>query len=191
MNSNTINITYILAALAWAAVCGACGGPLDEGPVEVDSACVPGPSTRDDADGDGLSDAVERSGWTLGLVDRFGEGREVETSSDPTRADTDGDGLCDGEERSVGADPRLVDSDGDGLSDPEEVRQWGSKPFDVDTDGDELRDRREVDLGTSPVLADTDGDGRDDRQEMDESTQPLLAQLPRPGIDFVGPSTSA
>ncbi|MEM1023150.1 MAG: FG-GAP-like repeat-containing protein [Myxococcota bacterium] len=185
MNQNTISIT--LFAVAVGAACWACGGPPPEdGPVEVDSACVPGPSTAADQDGDGLTDDVERAGWVLSLVDRFGERQEVETSSDPRRADTDGDGLCDGEERSLDADPRMIDTDGDGLSDPEEVRQWKSEPFDVDTDDDGLSDRREVDLGTSPVLPDTDGDGRDDGVELDASTHPLLAELPRPGLDFIG-----
>ena len=60
-----------------------------------------------DADGDGVSDAVERS---LGY--------------DPADPDMDGDGLPDGQELSLGSNPLSLDSDGDGLDDGVEV-SWG------------------------------------------------------------------
>jgi hypothetical protein len=174
-----------LGALAlWAAV--GCGGTVAPAPVAADGPCVPGSPTPNDADGDGLVDEVERTGWTVTIIDRFGTPTAVETSSDPRVADSDGDGLCDGEERTLDADPRLADSDGDGLDDRVEVRQWGSAPYQVDTDGDGLSDGHEVTLHTSPVLADTDGDGRGDGLEVDETTQPLLSDLPRPALVFVG-----
>ena len=65
-----------------------------------------------DADGDGLSDAIERS---LGL--------------DPTDSDIDGDGVPDGRELALGANPCATDSDGDGLDDGAEV-SWGRSATD-------------------------------------------------------------
>ena len=59
---------------------------------------------QSDADGDGLSDAIERS---LGY--------------DPLDPDMDGDGVPDGQELLLGANPLSADSDGDGLLDGEEV----------------------------------------------------------------------
>ena len=62
---------------------------------------------QSDTDGDGLSDAIERS---LGY--------------NPLDPDMDSDGLPDGQELAKGANPLAPDSDGDGLSDGEEV-SWG------------------------------------------------------------------
>lgn len=56
-----------------------------------------------DSDGDGLTDAAER---TLG--------------TDPQVADSDGDGLSDGDEVEAGTSPLARDSDGDGLADAED-----------------------------------------------------------------------
>ena len=69
-------------------------------------------ATQRDADGDGLSDAIERS---LGY--------------DPSDPDMDGDGLPDGRELALGANPLATDSDGDGLADGEEV-SWGRSSTD-------------------------------------------------------------
>lgn len=69
--------------------------------------------TREDSDGDGLSDA-----------------REAELGTDPNNADSDGDGINDGDEVALGTDPNNADTDGDGVSDGEEVAA-GSDPNDA------------------------------------------------------------
>jgi len=61
--------------------------------------------TRDDTDGDGLTDAFEL------LVSK----------SDPAITDTDFDGLSDGREIDIGTNPCLADTDGDGIPDSFEV----------------------------------------------------------------------
>ena len=61
--------------------------------------------TRDDTDGDGLTDAFEL------LVSK----------SDPAITDTDYDGLSDGREIDIGTDPCLADTDGDGIPDSFEI----------------------------------------------------------------------
>ena len=61
--------------------------------------------TRNDTDGDSLTDAFEL------LVSK----------SDPAMIDTDLDGLSDGRENDVGTDPCLADTDGDGLTDSSEA----------------------------------------------------------------------
>ncbi len=75
-----------------------------------------------DSDGDGLTDAEERQGWQLLVVETM-EGRFfITTSSDLNKVDTDGDGLDDFDEFFLRTDPRNPDSDGDGLSDCQEER---------------------------------------------------------------------
>lgn len=69
--------------------------------------------TREDSDGDGLSDA-----------------REAELGTDPNNPDSDGDGINDGDEVTLGTDPNNTDTDGDGVSDGEEVAA-GSDPNDA------------------------------------------------------------
>lgn len=69
--------------------------------------------TREDSDGDGLSDA-----------------REAELGTDPSNPDSDGDGINDGDEVALGTDPNNADTDGDGASDAEEVAA-GSDPNDA------------------------------------------------------------
>lgn len=105
-------------------------------------------ATQRDADGDGLSDAIERS---LGL--------------DPLDPDMDGDGLPDGQELALGANPLSTDSDGDGLPDAAEA-SIGSNPAKADTDGDGLADGQEVSHGTNPLAVDSDGDGLSDLEEV-------------------------
>jgi predicted outer membrane repeat protein len=161
---------------------------------------VTDPKTND-ADGDGLTDVQEVSGWEI-LVDELGLGPEYAVrravTSDPSNKDTDDDGLNDAEEYANRCDPTQADTDGDGLSDSEEVKRWLTSPVSVDTDGDargpardmpprpELFDKAELRLdaqgvarGTSPTLADTDGDGRTDFEEFDHpSRSPLIADMP-------------
>jgi hypothetical protein len=131
-----------------------------------------------DADGDGLSDALEAI-W----------------GTNPNNRDTDGDGLTDGQEVALCKDllggtqngqligensydvhcsnPLAADTDGDGLSDGQEVRYLGTSPNYDDTDGDGLSDLVEVQgfmvngvrRYTDPLNPDTDGDGILDGQE--------------------------
>ncbi len=61
---------------------------------------------------DGISDGVERMGWSLEIR---GETRTFKTSV--CGADTDSDGIHDGEERRRGSDPTMRDTDGDGITD--------------------------------------------------------------------------
>ncbi|WP_297489700.1 calcium-binding protein [Thermococcus sp.] len=112
-----------------------------------------------DTDGDGLSDAFERSHGTL-----------------PNDPDSDGDGLSDGLEFYYGSDPNRPDSDVDHLTDGEEVFKYGTSPVSYDTDGDGFTDYNEltgrylvqgVEKGvpSDPTNPDTDGDGLDDYYE--------------------------
>jgi hypothetical protein len=150
--------------------------------------------TATDADGDGLTDAVEAMGWTV-LVDEDGRGTMVQRAvkSSPLNADTDADGVCDGEESSLRLDPRQPDTDGDGLTDFDEVNRWGSTPTNVDSDGDAqgnpaFYDGAELSsFRTSPTLADTDGDGRSDFEELNQNaTNALVAEIPQPALEVVG-----
>ena len=136
-----------------------------------------------DTDGDGLSDAYER---TLGTNpanpdtdwDGLSDGFEVKFGSDPLREDSDADGLRDLEEYHYGTDPRKGDTDGDHLLDVWEVRGTfrgnevfpPSDPTSLDTDGDGLDDYFEVRASTPDkpyyLMPDRDGDGLPDGAEV-------------------------
>ncbi|MBK7864174.1 MAG: hypothetical protein IPJ65_37380 [Archangiaceae bacterium] len=140
-----------------------------------------------DSDGDGVSDADERTVGTNpssidsdgdGISDRL-EGR-VDTDGDGVidalDTDADGDAISDAIERNVDSDgdgtPDYLDrdSDGDGLADAIErvVDSDGDGTpnyLDRDSDGDGLSDAEESAMHSSPVLADTDGDGLSDQFE--------------------------
>ena len=105
--------------------------------------------SKDDTDGDGLSDYIEIV--NLGL--------------DPLKADSDYNGINDGDE----------DCDADGLTNLEEIR-IGTDPSLEDTDGDMLSDKKEIELGTDPLKKDTDNDGVSDGKEIELGTDPLVAQ---------------
>lgn len=95
-----------------------------------------------DADGDGLSDALE-----------------LQLGTDPGSPDTDGDGLNDGDEVNLHhTDPLDQDTDGDDLPDGAEINQHFTDPLLIDTDGDGFGDAAEVDAGSDPnQQADTPG----------------------------------
>lgn len=131
-----------------------------------------------DTDGDGLTDAKEKS---LGTDpnnadtdnDGLTDGEEVnEYDTDPLVADTDEDGLSDGDEvNSYNTDPNAEDSDGDGLLDGEEVNEYRTDPNATDSDGDTISDYDEINKHNSdPNNADTDGDGFSDAQELELGT---------------------
>lgn len=163
-------------------------------PVSGGEGACGGPPTAEDRDGDGLTDAVEADGWIV-TVDEDGAGATTtrRVAPDPLLPDTDGDGLCDREENTLRTDPRQKDTDVDGLEDLDEVNRWGSSPTNVDSDGDASGNGAYFDGGealvanTSPTLADTDGDGRSDFEELNQdATNPLLADLPKPRLRWVG-----
>ncbi len=134
------------------------GGGRDGGVVE---GCDP----ADDADGDGIADAVEGPG------DNDGDG--IANPDDP---DSDGDGIPDADEANTGGNPCTPgDSDGDGTPDF----------LDTDSDNDGLTDARERELGTDPTSIDTDGDGVTDLGEVDGSgTSPTDPTSTIPDGDF-------
>jgi hypothetical protein len=112
--------------------------------------------TKDDSDGDGLTDTQEK-----------------ELGTDPNNPDTDGDGLNDGAEvNTTKTDPLNPDTDGDGLSDGDEVLKHKTDPNKKDTDGDGLEDGKEIEIGTDPLKPDTDGDGLNDGLEVQVGTKP-------------------
>lgn len=133
--------------------------------------------------------------------------------SDPFDADSDGDNLDDLTEFLISSDAQSRDTDGDGLDDDEEWNRHLTSPVSVDTDGDArgpngdlppnaaLFDGMELveffddsgNLfygGTSPIYDDTDGDGVSDYDEFAHpSRSPLVADVPRLKVDFVGAMT--
>jgi len=149
--SFTLPATVPAGAEMWvqAVVVGAAGTVLTNRTSEVVQAAG-------DADGDGLSDALEQ-----------------QLGTDPYDADTDGDGLIDGEEVDIGTDPLSTDTDLDGLDDGDEIG-IGTDPVNADTDGGGVPDGDEVGAGTDPLDPadegggggiDSDGDGYSDTEE--------------------------
>ncbi|MHA1651048.1 MAG: hypothetical protein ACTSYB_12705, partial [Candidatus Helarchaeota archaeon] len=139
-----------------------------------------GEITKNDRDGDGLSDMAEDSAGVSnkliydtdadGLNDKY----EIEIGTDPTSCDTDEDGLLDGHEAIYGANVTDSDTDDDGIYDFLEVAGWViafnysgkvfttrvfSDPANNDTDGDGIDDGTEYWSGLNPRSIDTDGDG--------------------------------
>ena len=104
------------------------------------SGCI----VKEDSDGDGLPDNIEREGWEV-TVHYPGNTNSTtyNVSSNPYKKDTDGDGLTDYEEfmREGGpTDPTKKDTDGDGLTDYEEVKKFHTNPLNWadDIDGDNI-----------------------------------------------------
>lgn len=130
-----------------------------------------------DSDGDGLPDAIERSGVLTEAGDAF--------VTDPEVTDSDDDGLTDGEE--VGAlvpkgdaspvyrgfsDPNVADSDDDGVLDGDEYF-LGTSPSTGDTDDDGLPDDAELDFGSDPLVDNADRDDYSDGEERERSSAPM------------------
>ena len=102
--------------------------------------------TKDDSDGDGLSDYAE-----IYL-----------TATEPALFDTDGNGISDAEE----------DADQDGLNNIKEV-ELGTDPLSSDSDGDSIPDFEEVtSYKTNPLSRDTDNDGASDLWEIENGFDP-------------------
>ncbi len=152
-----------------------------------------------DRDGDGLSNALERSIGTNPLErdsdgDSLEDGWEIEIyKTDPMEKDTDGDGLWDGEEvNDFGTDPLKRDTDGGDLSDGIEVN-YLPEPLDpldptddyliTDVDSDGLNNTIELVLGTNPNDPDSDRDGLKDGEEvLSYGTDPLDPDTDGDGI---------
>jgi len=121
----------------------------------------------DDADADGVCDAIDNCGYTAnpGQEDADGDGIGDACDSCPavdnnSPADMDGDGLTDFEECLLGTDIAIADTDGDHLSDGDEVNLFGTNPLNQDSDGDLVTDDIEVLAGTDPNdAASYPGDG--------------------------------
>lgn len=107
--------------------------------------------TKEDTDGDGLSDYFEViSTWTDPLsIDTDGNGIGDE------KEDFDKDGLNNLEEAKFKTNPYIGDTDKDGLSDSEEVKKYNTNPIIDDTDGDGVSDGKEIEIGTNPLVAET------------------------------------
>jgi hypothetical protein len=165
-------------------------------PIEVEDIDPAQVST--DTDGDGLSDWIEKNGYTAQgsrvVQSEFWTKRFFSDWQDP---DTDGDGLTDGEEAGavlqaselggwtsglpitvyhVRSDPTLVDSDADGLND---VAEWelGWNAFHGDADADGVDDSTELQGSSNPNVYDSDHDTYSDGFELDsraEGFDPIL-----------------
>lgn len=144
----------------------------------------PTQAERVDADGDGLFDHEEASGYEVTVRLANGETRIRQVTGSPDFADTDQDGLDDFTERGLGIDPRDSDTDDDGLSDFSEFNEIFSDPAAQDTDQDGLTDGLEhTFFRTSAILADTDGDELMDGTEINFANRnPRVADLARPTL---------
>ena len=113
--------------------------------------------TKNDTDGDGLSDFAEtNTGFFINATS---------TGTDPAKADTDGDGLSDGVETNTrlfvdasdtGTHPLRKDTDRDGYTDGEEAARPGGYAIDpnqIDTDGDGFNDKEEITNAANPLSA--------------------------------------
>ena len=167
-------------------------------------------ATREDRDGDGLSNKRERKLGTSSTQadsdgDGIDDGVEVSRKLDPRSRDTDRDGIQDAREaqlaRTKGTDPTKADSDGDGLLDGAELAA-GTPAYEADADkdnrggannaggrGDDLSDFDEIfRYGTDPRRTDTDEDGKDDGEEVRAGTNPLVDE--RSLGDKLGPEVA-
>ncbi len=140
---------------------GDTGSPMDADEDATDEDTV---DETPDADGDGLSDAVE-----------------AYIGSDPTNPDTDGDGLKDGDEIHLhGSDPLCEDTDGDGIDDDMEV-DGGSDPSDPDSP------RSSADPAPDCLATDAEGDAEALRADEDEDGLTLEEEIDCGTIDAYDP----
>ncbi|MCH1503622.1 MAG: hypothetical protein L7V86_08570, partial [Verrucomicrobiales bacterium] len=105
---------------------------------------------------------------------------EFIADTNPTLPDTDADSLTDAAEvNSHGTNPLVADTDADSLTDAEEInRAEPTNPLRADSDADGLSDGDEVNLySTNPLLEDSDSDGHSDAFELQDSGDPLNAEI--------------
>jgi hypothetical protein len=170
------------------------------------------PTDITDADGDGLSAAMESS---LGTSDKnidsdfdgASDQEEYGSLTDPLNAsdkpagisDQDQDGLSASVEAMLGTSDNEVDSDRDGAGDKEEYENE-TNPMDpddkpsnlTDEDGDGLSEAVEAAMGTSDSNIDSDFDGATDLEELQSSTDPTdLVDRPTDIMDEDGDGLSA
>ena len=158
-------------------------------------------TTAVDSDGDGLSDVAEINGWTVTVIDGYGNMTTRHVTSDPNNPDTDGDGLTDAEENTYQLDPGNLDTDSDGINDYDELNVYMTNPTSLDSDCDcrgfvvntqvglvtyengtcdpSMYDGAEVANSTSPTNSDTDGDALSDWYERYHHLQPRVADVPQ------------
>ncbi len=139
-----------------------------------------------DSDQDGLSDNIEKSGWTVSIGGAHPSSRMV--ASNPYVQDTDGDGLPDYAELHMPCrdnltlecptDPTNADTDGDGLSDYDELSAAQIAQFEALNGffaGYHFAGSHSKQYGTDPNNPDTDGDGLSDG---DEVVKPFYLSVP-------------
>ncbi len=118
--------------------------------------------TREDTDGDGLSDYFE---LIISMTDPLLRDTDANGVPDPDE-DPDKDTLTNLNELLNNTQPHNPDTDGDGLTDGFELLEFLSDPLLKDTDNDGLNDYLEHLFSTSPVNKDSDGDGILDSDEV-------------------------
>ena len=155
----------------------ASGDPDADGLTNIEEEAFGTDPTREDSDGDGLTDLAEiESSYDLDptMMDSDGDflmdGEELGLGTDPTEADSDFDGLTDYIEVVKGYEPLVGDSDLGGVWDGEEVLVDKTDPLDasddlMDSDNDGITNYYEAQLGTNPFAPDTDGDWLSDGEE--------------------------
>ena len=136
-----------------------------------------------DIDGDGLTDADERTFGTNprvadsdgdGLADGFEKRQSGRTASSPTDADSDDDGLNDYEEFRRGLSSANPDGDADGLTDGAELTGWLVN----------LPGALQVRVFSDPTLSGADGDALTDAQEFATAQSPYGVNAgPVMGVD--------
>ncbi len=97
---------------------------------------------KEDADGDGLIDEIEKEGWDLTVVYPLNEsGTKIHVTPDVNKRDSDGDNLTDYQESpyfgELPTDPTSIDTDKDGLTDYEERVIFKTNPIDWRSDADD------------------------------------------------------
>ena len=177
-------------------------------PAAAPTVLTPEPSSQSsvptDTDGDGISDADEKEGWSIDVTFMDASETKMWVYSDPTKPDTDDDGRGDYWEKQNKTDPTRADTDGDGLTDNKEEEQGPNPPTTqytptsqytnptmADSDRDGLSDAMEIKLKTNPLKHDTDGDKLPDGEEVlgvirgdfTMYSNPLLEDSDGDGID--------